>query len=228
MSFGRMSNRWRVAAVAGMAAALVAFASSEKLRTAARKGAGIIAGRLQEQGARATALWIRDHGLRLVQGMSPVDTSLIAPGLYVGGQQQRHGLARMAALGIGATLSLREKTDDRARGVALEHHLWLPSVDDTPPTLEQLTQATAFMRQIIEKGTGIYVHCMAGVGRAPTTAAAYLVSTGLTPAEAWALIRRARPFIRPKPIQFEQVDRFYAASKQQAQSIGRGKQPAAI
>lgn len=209
-----MSNRWRVAAIASVAAAMVAFASSKKLRTAARKGAEIIAGRLQEQGARATALWIRDHGLRLVQGMSPVDTSLVAPGLYVGGQQYRHGLARMAALGIGATLSLREKTDDTARDVALERHLWLPAMDDTPPTLEQLTQATEFIRQIINEGTGVYVHCMAGVGRAPTTAAAYLVSTGLTPAEAWALIRRARPFIRPKPIQFEQVDRFYAAVEQ--------------
>jgi protein-tyrosine phosphatase len=55
----------------------------------------------------------------------------------------------------------------------------------------------------------VYIHCAAGVGRAPTTVAAYLVSTGLTPDEAWALIRRTRPFIRPKVVQYEQLDQFY-------------------
>jgi hypothetical protein len=39
-------------------------------------------------------------------------------------------------------------------------------------------------------------------------AAAYLVSTGLTPAEAWARIRMVRPFIRIKPGQVAQVERF--------------------
>jgi protein-tyrosine phosphatase len=46
------------------------------------------------------------------------------------------------------------------------------------------------------------------VGRAPTMAAAYLVSTGLPPDEAWARIRAVRPFIRIKPEQAAQIARF--------------------
>jgi hypothetical protein len=41
-------------------------------------------------------------------------------------------------------------------------------------------------------------------------AAAYLVSTGLTADEAWATIREVRPFIRPKPEQVAQIERFAA------------------
>ena len=173
------------------------------------KGIGILVSRLREQGPRVVALWIRDHGLRRMWGMSPADTSYVAPRLYVGGQHYRHGLARMAALGIRASLSLRDETDDQARGVALERHLWLRTVDDTPPTVEQLTEASEFIRQAIDEGHGVYVHCAAGVGRAPTTAAAYLVSTGLEPEQAWSLIRKGRPFIRPKRSQFAQIANFH-------------------
>jgi protein-tyrosine phosphatase len=66
------------------------------------------------------------------------------------------------------------------------------------------------MLEEIERGGGVYVHCGAGVGRAPSMAAAYLVSTGLTADEAWATIREVRPFIRPKPEQMAQIERFAA------------------
>jgi dual specificity MAP kinase phosphatase len=174
----------------------------------AGQGVGILFARLREQGLSVVGWWIRDHFLRRVRGVSPANSSRIAPNLYVGGQHYRHGLDRMAALGISATVNLRGEADDRARGVALERHLWLPTVDEAPPTLRQLSQAAEFARQAIDAGRGVYIHCAAGVGRAPTAAAAYLVSTGMEPAEAWALIRQGRPFIRPKAGQFEQIARF--------------------
>ena len=39
-------------------------------------------------------------------------------------------------------------------------------------------------------------------------AAAYLVSTGLTPDQAWALIRKTRPFVNPTPPQLAVVEQF--------------------
>lgn len=208
-----MKKDRRVSLAVGLALAGLVFSlvksDQGKLLEKISKGANIITGRLQEQGIRVLGLWIRDHALRRLQGISPTNTSRIAPKLYVGGQQYRHGLKRMAALGIGASLSLREEADDTKRGVALERHLWLPTVDDTPPTLEQLDQAVRFTQQAIDNGKGIYIHCAAGVGRAPTTAAAYLVSTGLMPTQAWEMIYQVRPFIRPKATQFEQVERYY-------------------
>jgi protein-tyrosine phosphatase len=175
-----------------------------------RKGLSILHWRLREQGLRVTVLWFKDHALRVLTGMSPPVTSRIQPNLYVGGQHYRWGLGRMAGLGISASLSLRREADDEALGVALEKHLWLPTTDDAPPSLEQLVQATAFIREALEEGRGVYVHCMSGVGRAATTAAAYLVSRGLTPDQAWATISEVRPFLRPSVDQLAILAEFYA------------------
>ena len=166
-----------------------------------RKGLGILHWRLREQGLRVTALWLTDHALRVLTGISPPATSRIRPSLYVGGQHYRRGLRRLARLGISASLSLRREASDEARGVALERHLWLPTTDDAPPTYEQLREASAFVRDALAEGRGVYVHCLSGVGRAATAVAAYLVSTGLTPDQAWAAIREVRPFVRPSEAQ---------------------------
>ncbi len=173
------------------------------------KGLGILVWRVREQGLRVTALWAKDHALRLLTGMSPAATSRVAPALYVGGQHYQRGLSRMSRLGITASLSLRREADDEALGVALQKHLWLPTSDDAPPTLEQLAVASAFIGDALAEGRGVYVHCMSGVGRAATTAAAYLVSTGSTPDEAWAAIRRVRPFLRPSESQVAVLKQFH-------------------
>jgi protein-tyrosine phosphatase len=174
-----------------------------------RKGWSILWWRLGVQGLRVTFLWLKDHVLRLLTGMSPPATSRVAPNLYVGGQHYQRGLGRMASLGINASLNLRREADDQARGVALEKHLWLPTTDDAPPTLEQLEKASGFIGEALAEGRGVYVHCMSGVGRAATAAAAYLISTGLTADEAWAAIRRVRPFVRPSDGQREVLNEFH-------------------
>ncbi len=161
----------------------------------------IVMRRLHEQGLRPTWLWLKDKVARRQQGFSPPEISRIQPLLYVGGQHYRRGLAAMRALGMGAVLNLRVESDDAARGAALEHYLWLKVTDDTAPTPAELTQGAAFIAAQIAAGRGVYVHCASGVGRAPTAAAAYLVTTGLSADAAWATIRRVRPFIRPTPPQ---------------------------
>jgi protein-tyrosine phosphatase len=57
------------------------------------------------------------------------------------------------------------------------------------------------------------VHCGSGVGRAPTMAAAYLVSTGLSADQAWALIRKTRPFIKPTQPQLAALEQFVAEAE---------------
>ena len=184
-----------------------------------RKGLGILWGRVREQGLRVTALWLMDHALRLLTDMSPSRTSRIGPHNYLVGQHYRHGLGRMARLGISASVSLRETADDASHDVALARHLWLPTADDTPPTAEDLGQASAFIGEALAEGRGVYVHCFSGVGRAATTVAAYLVSTGLTPEQAWATIRRIRPFVRPNSIQMAQVEEFHRHSSLHAEGV---------
>lgn len=166
--------------------------------------------RLTRQGIAVTALWIADHAARMITGAPIHRVSQITPQLHIGGQYRRRGWSILASRGITAVVNMRSEFDDAGRGIAPPHYLYLPTIDDDAPTLDQLHTGVAFITEEITRGGSIYVHCKSGVGRAATMAAAYLISTGLTPAQAWAHIRKARPFIRPTAIQMAQIERFAA------------------
>jgi protein tyrosine phosphatase (PTP) superfamily phosphohydrolase (DUF442 family) len=172
------------------------------------KGLRILWTRLIRQGLRVTALWAADHAVRIITGAPMRSVSQITPQLHVGGQYRRRGWPRLASRGVTAVVNMRLEFDDNHTGIAPARYLYLPTVDDEPPTLEHLRAGVAFIAEEIARGGGVYVHCGAGVGRAAVMAAAYLVSTGLTPDQAWARIRAVRPFIRPNPAQVAQVERF--------------------
>jgi len=172
------------------------------------KGIRILWGRLTQQGPRVTALWAADHAVRIISGAPIRRVSQITSQLHVGGQYRRRGWPRLASRGVTAVVNMRVEFDDNDAGIAPERYLYLPAVDDNPPTLEQLRAGVAFITEEIAQGGGVYVHCGAGVGRAATMAAAYLVSTGLTPGQAWVRIQEVRPFIHPKPVQVAQIERF--------------------
>jgi len=164
--------------------------------------------RLTQQGVRVTALWAADHATRAVTGANLRCVSQITPQLHVGGQYRRRGWKRMAARGITAVVNMRIEWDDNDYGIAPARYLYLPTVDDHAPTLEQLDEGVAFIAEEIAQGGGAYIHCGAGIGRAATMAAAYFVHTGMTPAEAWKRLREVRPFIKPTAVQIEQLERF--------------------
>jgi Dual specificity phosphatase, catalytic domain len=170
------------------------------------KGLTIVPARLAQHGLRTTWLWLYEKVLRIVNGHSPAVTSKIGDWIYVGGQHYVRGLTRMQSGGIGATLNLREEADDTAGGVAFTRHLWLPTPDDGAPTMEQLLEGVAFIREAVKVGQGVYIHCAQGVGRAPTMAAAYLISEGDTLPAALAKIRLVRPFITPTPVQLSRLE----------------------
>ncbi len=168
----------------------------------------IIYRRLREQGVRATTLWAWDKLYRRRHGVSPRTVCEIQPGFFVGGQQRAQGLAHMAEWGISAVVNMRAESDDAAHEATPEHYLWLPTPDDTPPTFADLERGAAYIAEQRAAGRGVYIHCAAGVGRAPLMGAAYLVTTGLSPAKAWAVITARRPFIRPTPPQIAALEAF--------------------
>jgi predicted protein tyrosine phosphatase len=159
-------------------------------------------------------LWAADHAARVFTGANTRHLSQVTPHLHLGGQHRRHGMSRLEARGITAVVNMRIEHDDEETGVATERYLHLPTVDDHAPTLEDLHTGVAFIEEEVARDGAVYVHCGSGIGRAATMAAAYLVSTGLTPDEAWARIREVRPFIRPTEVQVEQLDRFAAQAHQ--------------
>lgn len=168
----------------------------------------IVYWRLREQGLRSTFLWIYEKLARRLTGVSPLALSRVHPLLYVGGQHYPRGLKRMREAGIVAVVNMREESDDAQRGVALDHYLWLPITDDYPPDMESLSSGAAFIAAQIAAGHGVYIHCAAGVGRAPTMAMAYFISTGMDLEAARAAVLKGRPFIRTTPPQDEIIERF--------------------
>jgi protein-tyrosine phosphatase len=169
------------------------------------KGIRILLTRLTEFGLGVTWLWLWEKVIRMWQGVSPVETTRVTDKLFVGGQHYKRGIELMRQMGIGATLNLREESDDVGRGVAFPLHLSLPAPDDGAPDMNQLREGVAFIRQAIQNGQGVYIHCAQGVGRAPTMAAVYLISEGHTVEEAMKLIRKVRPFITPTPTQMNRL-----------------------
>jgi len=179
-----------------------------KLARTVVKGLRIVARRLRLQGVRVTFTWAWTRLYLWTVGRPVFRYCGITPQLYVGGQINARGWRWLAERGLTADVNMRSEFDDAAHGIEPDAYLWLPTHDDHAPSLDQLRSGVAFMGQVIEGGGKVYVHCASGVGRAPTMAAAYLVSTGLSPDQAWAQIRRARPFIRPTPPQLAVIDEF--------------------
>lgn len=134
----------------------------------------------------AATQWRRVFGLNVSQidGM-----------LYVGGQFRATQWPRLYALGIRAVLSLQAEYEDEFDGPPPERTLRLLVPDFYSPTIGQLHEAVRFVRDAHGDGLATLVHCHAGVGRAPLTAAAYLVSQGETSRAALERLQRARPII---------------------------------
>ena len=111
---------------------------------------------------------------------------------------------------------MRVEFDDDEHGLALENYCHLPTVDDTPPSMEHLQKGIAFISDAVSGGGKVYIHCSAGVGRAPTMAAAYLLSKGHTLDEAIAMIKQVRPFINIMTPQMELLQQIEIARQQSA------------
>lgn len=179
-----------------------------KLIRLATKGLRIVAWRVRHHGPWVTFNWAWTRLYLWTVGRPVLRYCPVTPQLYVGGQIDARGWRWLAARGLSADVNMRREFDDAAHGITPEAYLWLPTDDDHAPTLDQLSTGADFIRQAIDAGGKVYVHCASGVGRAPTMAAAYLVSTGLNPDQAWALIRHTRPFINPTPPQLAVLEEF--------------------
>jgi len=155
------------------------------------------------------ALWyaisrIGDHGRlppfrRLTQ---------ITGHLYLGGQVNLRGWRRMESWGLQSIVNMRVEWDDRWRGINPAHYLWLPTIDGTPPVLEQMIRGVAFIHEQIQAGRGVYVHCAGGLGRSPTMVIAYLVARGLAVQNAIDFVMLRRPFIQLSRRQKQRISQF--------------------
>jgi protein-tyrosine phosphatase len=87
-------------------------------------------------------------------------------------------------IGITAVVNMRTEYQDVFAPPLPIAYLWLPVVDHTDPTPEQLLLGAQFIHAAIQANQRVLVHCKMGIGRSPTMAAAYLVWTGCPVDEA--------------------------------------------
>ncbi|HEU5099198.1 MAG TPA: dual specificity protein phosphatase [Roseiflexaceae bacterium] len=149
--------------------------------------------RLQDAWLYLRTQWRRGFGLNVTR---------IDDLLYVGGQFEARQWPALHALGIRAVLSLQAEREDAFHGPPPERALRLLVPDFHPPSIEQLHEAVAFIREAQAVQMPVLVHCHAGVGRASLTASAFLIAGGMSHAEAFAHIRRARPIVALNAIQY--------------------------
>lgn len=180
------------------------------------KGIGIVADRFRVQGAGTTLLWVYARGVPKITGVPIIRYSKVTPQIFIGPQISKAGKRKLESIGIHYSVNLRVEHDDVSSGVALTNHLHLPTIDDDAISLEHIQQGIDFVRDAVSAGGKVYIHCAGGVGRAPTMAAAYLISTGKTVDEAFEIILRARPFIRPMAPQIQQLRELESALRNPA------------
>ena len=156
-----------------------------------------------------------DRLVRIVSGHPWYRYGYITPNLIVGGQPGQRAWEYMHELGVTAVINMRSEYDYE---IKLEsgsiEYMNLPTIDHTAPTIEHLQEGVTFIQEHIENGDKVYLHCWEGLGRGPTMAAAYLVTTGMTPDAAWEKIQESRPFVNPNKEQRARLQEFRQAWEQ--------------
>ena len=181
------------------------------------KGIRTVSDRIRTQGVRTTALWAYARGRPKITGVPPLKYSRVTDSIYVGPQHRANGKRALEHAGITHIINMRSEFDDESYGLTLgdgrsDNYCYLPTIDDDPISAEHIERGIAFIGSAIDGGGKVYIHCSAGVGRAPSMAAAFLISRGYGTEEALGLIRQARPFIKPTAMQIRALKLFEAQS----------------
>jgi len=128
-----------------------------------------------------------------------------------GGIWNAENMAAVAQQGITHIIDMQIEFDDTA--LAREHGievLWNPTDDDfEPKPAELFRRGVGFGSKALEEGdTKLFVHCAAGVHRAPTMTLALLGSLGWELGDAMDLIQRKRPVADFADVYVRSVERF--------------------
>lgn len=155
---------------------------------------------------------IFDICYRLLVGIPRLKRSQISANLFLGGQYSLRGLRKLKEIQITAIVNMRETSIYHEAHHQGFKYLHLPTIDNTPPTLEDLMKGAEFIDEEIKNKGKVYIHCRQGLGRGPSMAIAYLLKLGTTYEDAFALVKSVRTFINPRPEQItrlKELENFY-------------------
>jgi predicted protein tyrosine phosphatase len=165
---------------------------------------------LKNQGIGMTLLAGLDKLVRLLRRTPLKRFTQISPHIILGGQPSKSVVLRLIARrGVTGFINMRNEYDyAKLVDFGIARYLHLPTPDNEAPSLDHLCRGVDFIREEVARGGSVYIHCWEGLGRGPTMAAAYFVSTGCSPEVSWQQIREIRPFIRPTKLQITRLIEF--------------------
>jgi len=169
-----------------------------------RLGPSRLMHRIHSQGLRVAIARTYSEGT----GNPIVKYSRITSHIYVGAQHGLAGKRKLNRMGINAIVNMRSECDDNQHDLVLGDYCYLPTIEFTAPEIAQLQEGVDFIQRAVEKEGKVYIHCSEGISRAPTLAAAYFISQGMTLPDTLALIKESRPFINILPVQMARLSEF--------------------
>lgn len=128
-----------------------------------------------------------------------------------GGIWNEENMAHVARAGITHIIDMQIEFDDTRladpHGVEV---LWNPVDDDfQPKSVKVFRRGVDFARRALDQdGTKLFIHCAAGVHRAPMMALAILCSLGWSLQDAMKLIEARRPVVDFADVYVRSVEKF--------------------
>ncbi len=148
----------------------------------------------------------------ILHGAFIMDMTWVTGRIAVGGGiWTAENMTAVAQSGVTHIIDMQIEFDDTtlAEAHAIEV-LWNPIDDDFQPKPPEIFQrGVEFAIEALEQDdTKLFIHCAAGVHRAPMMALAVLCSLGWTPTAAQDLIEKERPVVDFAEVYLRSVERF--------------------
>jgi protein-tyrosine phosphatase len=163
-----------------------------------------------------TASRLTDTQIIKARRIVPMDMTWVTGRIAVGGGiWSDENMSDVAKAGVTHIIDMQAEFDDtaiaKAYGISV---LWNATDDDFQPKAETLfARGVNFALEALDKeGTKVYIHCAAGVHRAPMMTLAVLCSLGWSVADAMRLIEARRPVVDFADVYVQSVESFLQMS----------------
>lgn len=148
----------------------------------------------------------------LLHGAFRMDMTWVTGRIAVGGGiWTEDNMAAVSRAGVTHIIDMQIEFDDtKLAGPHAIAVLWSPIDDDFQPKPPEIFErGVEFATEALgQEGTKVFIHCAAGVHRAPMMALAVLCSMGWTPEAAQDLIEKERPVVDFADVYLRSVERF--------------------
>ncbi len=141
------------------------------------------------------------------------DYSAITDNIYLGSDFCQAGVCLIHGeefknLGVSIEMNLSQEANELPPK-DVEGYIWLPVVDGYAPSQSQLAIGTSTIKEAIDTGKKVYIHCKNGHGRSPSIVAAYLIRfEKMSLDQALSLIKEKRPESHIEESQIKALEEF--------------------